>query len=102
METASGLSKGFWPSLLLQIAADVEARAAAEAQRLEAERLKAQEAAAKYSRKQKVIQEKIAKTAEEAEKSRWEKEVLQVCPPGPYILNRVIVAAWMVFSPTIW
>lgn len=62
----------------LQVAAEIEARAAAEAVRLEEEARKAQEAAAKYSRQQKAMEEKIAKTAEEAQRQKEEKEALQV------------------------
>jgi len=61
-----------------QIAADAEAKAAAEAARLEAAAKAAEAEAARYERKQKQVQEKIAKAAEASEQLHQQKEELAV------------------------
>lgn len=65
-------------TLMLQISAEAEQRAAEEAARLEAERIKAEATAARYERKQKAIQEKLARKAEESERIHEAKEALRV------------------------
>jgi len=65
-------------SLISQIAAEVERKAAAESARLE-EAAKAAEAdAARYESKQKQLQQKLVKVAEEREQLQQQKQELAV------------------------
>lgn len=63
---------------LLQVAAETEAKAAAEAARLEAAAQAAEQDAVRYERKQRQLQEKLAKAAQEGQQLAQQKAELAV------------------------
>lgn len=68
--------------MLLQIAAEVELKAAAEGDRLEQAAKAAEAEAARYESKQKQLQQKLARAAEEREQMQHEKQELAVRAHG--------------------
>jgi ADP-dependent phosphofructokinase/glucokinase len=68
----------FRSNLRLQVAAETEAKASAEAAMLEAAAKAAEQDAARYERKQKQLQEKLAKAAQEGEQLAQQKAELAV------------------------
>jgi predicted phage tail protein len=72
--------------LLLQIAAEVELKAAAEADRLEQAAKAAEAEAARYESKQKQLQQKLARAAEEREQMQHQKQELAVRPAGVVVV----------------